>query len=78
MALDRAFRHIARKDLKDLIKNGTQTLNIIKDSYADTRFSPVFQEKIVLSGKGILKFLKGKQKQTELKVDIASANFFPF
>jgi hypothetical protein len=61
LALDRAFRHIARKDLKDLIKNGTQTLNIIKDSYADTRFSPVFQEKIVLSGKGILKFLKVKQ-----------------
>ena len=61
LAFDRAFRYITRKDLKDLIKNGTQTLNVIKNSYADTRFSPVFQEKIVLSGKDIIRFLKIKK-----------------
>jgi hypothetical protein len=61
LALDRAFRHITRKDLKDLMKNGMQTLNIIKESYADSRFSPVFQEKIVLTGKDILRFFKIKK-----------------
>lgn len=61
LALDCAFRYITRKDLKDLMKNGMQTLNIIKDSYANTRFSPVFQEKIVLSGKDILRFFKIKK-----------------
>jgi hypothetical protein len=59
--LDYGFKYAQRKDLKHLIKNGTQTLSVIKDEYQETRFSPLFQEKIILSGRDILRFFKIKR-----------------
>jgi hypothetical protein len=59
--LDYGFKYAQRKDLKHLIKNGTQTLSVIKDEYRETRFSPLFQEKIILSGHDILRFFKIKR-----------------
>jgi hypothetical protein len=56
--LDYGFKYAQRKDLKNLIKNGTETLTVIKEEYRETRFSPLFQEKIILSGHDILRFFK--------------------
>ena len=56
--LDAGYKHLSRKDLDDLVKNGLETLNIIKDEEQDTRFSPVFQKRIILSKDNIRKFLK--------------------
>ena len=59
--LDYGFKYAQRKDLKNLIKNGTQTLSVVKSEDSDTRFSPVFQEKIILYGHDILRFFKIKR-----------------
>lgn len=59
--LDYGFRYIQREDLKKLIENGTQTLSVVKEQYRETRFSPIFQERIILSGRDILRFFKIKR-----------------
>jgi hypothetical protein len=59
--LDYGFRYMQRKDLKKLIENGTQTLSVVKEQYRETRFSPIFQERIILYGRDILRFFKIKR-----------------
>ena len=62
--LDASYMNLSRKDFDDLVKNGLQTLNIVRDETEDTRFSPFFQKRIILSKDNVKKFLKIVRKLT--------------